>query len=124
MDIRPIKTKADYKAALKEIEALMDATPGSAEEDRLDVLATLVQAYETEHYPIEAPDPIEAIKFMMQQKGLTRRDLEPAIGGRGRVSEVLNRQRPLTLPMIRALSRLLAIPADVLVQPYDTQSAA
>lgn len=124
MDIRPIKTKADYKAALKEIESLMDAAPGSADEDRLDVLATLVQAYEAEHYPIEAPDPIEAIKFMMQQKGLTRRDLEPAIGGRGRVSEVLNRQRPLTLPMIRALSRLLAIPADVLVQPYETRSAA
>jgi HTH-type transcriptional regulator / antitoxin HigA len=88
------------------------------------VLSTLVEAYEAEYHPIPAPDPIAAIEFMMEQKGLTRRDLEPAIGSRGRVSEILNRKRPLTLPMVRALSALLAIPAEVLVQPYETQSAA
>jgi HTH-type transcriptional regulator/antitoxin HigA len=88
------------------------------------VLATLVEAYEATHHPIPAPDPIAAIGFMMEQKGLTRRDLEPAIGSRGRVSEVLNRKRPLTLPMVRALSVLLDIPTDVLVRAYDTQSAA
>ena len=92
--------------------------------DRVDVLVTLIEAYEAKHHPIPAPDPIAAIEFMMEQKGLTRRDLEPAIGSRGRVSEVLTRKRPLTLPMVRALSALLDIPTDVLVQPYETRSAA
>ena len=124
MDIRPIKTKADHRAALKEVERLWDADPGTPDGDRIDVLVTLIEAYEAEHFPIPAPDPIAAIVFMMEQKGLTRRDLEPAIGSRGRVSEVMTRKRPLTLPMVRQLSALLDIPADVLVQPYATQSAA
>ena len=124
MDIRPIKTKADYRAVLKEAERLWDADPGTPDGDRVDILTTLIEAYEAKHFPIPAPDPIAAVLFMMDQKGLTRRDLEPAVGGRGRVSEVLTRKRPLTLPMVRALSRLLDIPADVLVQPYETRSAA
>jgi HTH-type transcriptional regulator/antitoxin HigA len=124
MEIRPIRTKADYRAALKEVERLWDAEPGTPAGDRVDVLVTLVEAYEAKHFPIAAPDPIAAIVFMMEQKGVTRRDLQPAIGSRGRVSEVLNRKRPLTLPMVRALSALLGIPTDVLVQPYATRSAA
>jgi HTH-type transcriptional regulator / antitoxin HigA len=124
MEIRPIRTKADYRAALKEVERLWDADPGTPDGDRVDVLVTLVEAYEATHYPIPAPDPIAAIEFMMEQKGLTRHDLEPAIGSRGRVSEVLTRKRPLTLPMVRELSALLQIPAEVLIQPYATRSAA
>lgn len=118
MTIRPIRTAADHQAALAEIETLMHARLGTAEGDRLDVLATLVEAYEAAHCPIEAPDPVSAILFMMEQKQLTRRDLEPAIGSRARVAEVLNRRRALTLPMIRRLERLLDIPADVLIQSY------
>jgi HTH-type transcriptional regulator / antitoxin HigA len=124
MDIRPIRTKADYRTALKEAERLWDADPGTPEGDRVDVLVTLIEVYEAKHHPIPAPDPIAAIEFMMEQKGMTRRDLEPAIGSRGRVSEILTRKRPLTLPMVRALSALLEIPTDVLVQPYETRSAA
>jgi len=124
MNVRPIRTEADYEAALAEVSALMDAVPGSAGEDRLDILATLVEAYEARHCPIDAPDPISGIEFMMEQKGLDRRDLEPAIGGRGRVSEILTRKRLLTLPMIRALGPLLSLPADVLIQPYRTATAA
>jgi HTH-type transcriptional regulator / antitoxin HigA len=120
MDIRPIRTEADYEMSLAEIAALMHAEKGSQDGDRLDVLATLVEAYEAVHSPIEAPNPISAILFMMEQKQFSRRDLEPAIGSRARVAEVLNRRRPLTLPMIRALSALLDIPADVLIQPYET----
>jgi HTH-type transcriptional regulator/antitoxin HigA len=118
MDVRPIRTEADHRATLAEIAALMDARIGTAEGDRLDVLTTLVEAYEAERFPIEAPDPISAILFMMEQKHLSRRDLEPAIGSRARVAEVLNRRRALTLPMIRRLSSLLDIPADILIQPY------
>jgi HTH-type transcriptional regulator/antitoxin HigA len=124
MDIRPIRTKADYRAALKEVERLWDAEPGTEAGNRVEVLATLIEAYEAKHFPIPAPDPIAAIEFMMEQKALTRRDLEPAIGSRGRVSEILTRKRPLTLPMVRALSALLEIPADVLVRPYALRSAA
>ena len=124
MEIRPIRTEEDYWAALAEAFSLMAAEAGAPEGDRLDVLATLIEAYEAAHYPVEAPDPIAAIEFMMEQKGLERRDLEPAIGGRGRVSEILNRKRPLTLPMIRALSTLLDLPADVLIKDYPTASAA
>jgi len=124
MKIRPIRTKADYRAALKEVERLWRADPGTPAGERVEVLVTLIEAYEAKHHPIPAPDPIAAIAFMMEQKGLSRRDLEPAIGSRGRVSEVLNRKRPLTLPMVRALSALLQIPAEILVQPYDTRSAA
>lgn len=124
MEIRPIRTEADYRASLKEAERFWNANPGTPEGDYVDVLVTLIEAYETNHYPIEAPDPIAAIEFMLEQKGMRRRDLEPAIGSRGRVSEVLNRKRPLTLPMVRALSALLHIPTDVLVRAYKTQSAA
>ncbi len=124
MEIHPIKTDADYRRALGEVERLWDADPGSPDGDYVDVLSTLIEAYEAKNHSIPAPDPIAAIEFMIEQKGLTRRDLEPAIGSRGRVSEVLNCKRPLTLPMVRALSALLQIPADVLVQPYQTKSAA
>ena len=124
MDIRPIRTKTAYQAALKDVERHWDAEPGTPEGDRVDVLVTLIEVYEAKHFPIPAPDPIDAIAFMMEQKGLSRRDLEPAIGSRGRVSEVLTRKRPLTLPMVRKLSALLQIPTDVLVQPYETRSAA
>jgi len=118
MDVRPIRTEADHQAALAEIETLMNAEKGTPEGDRLDVLATLVEAYEAAHVPIDAPDPISAIFFMMEQKRLSRRDLEQAIGSRARVAEVLNRRRALTLSMIRRLSGFLDIPADILVQPY------
>ncbi len=124
MDIRPIRTKADYRAALKDVERPWDAEPGTRNGDRVDVLVTLIEAYEARHHAIPAPDPIAAIAFMMEQKGLTRRDLEAAIGSRGRVSEVLTRKRPLTLPMVRELSVLLDIPAEILVRPYETRSAA
>jgi len=121
MDIRPIKTKADHRTALKEVERLWNANPGTPDGDRVDVLVTLIEAYEAKHFPVPAPDPIAAVTFMMEQKGLTRRDLEPAIGSRGRVSEVLTRKRPLTLPMVRQLSALLDIPTEVLVQQYATR---
>lgn len=124
MDIKPIRTKKDYRAALREAERLWDAEPGTPDGDRVEILVTLIEAYEAKHHAIAAPDPIAAIVFMMEQKGLTRRDLEAVVGGRGRVSEILTRRRPLTLPMIRAFSRLLDIPTDILVQPYPTRSAA
>lgn len=124
MEIQPIRTEQDHAAALREIEALMDAPAGSPEGDRLDVLATLVEVYEARRYPVEAPDPIEAIRFMMEQKGLTRRDLETAIGSSGRVAEILNRKRALTLPMIRKLCSLLDLPADLLVREYRIEHAA
>lgn len=122
--VRVIRSDTDHRAALTEVEALMHAAPGTLEGERLDILVTLIEAWEARHEPVPPPDPIEAILFMMEQKGLTRRDLEPAIGHRGRVSEVLNRKRALTLPMIRALSALLDLPADVLVAPYGVRSVA
>jgi len=117
VDIRPIRTEADYKTTLEEISALMDSDPdpGTPEGDRLDILATLVQAYEARHVPISAPDPVEAIKFRMDQSGLSVKDLESIIGKSNRVYEVLNRKRPLTLAMIRRLHERLGIPADVLI---------
>ena len=124
MDVKPIHNDEDLAAALREIDQLMDADPGTEKGERLDLLATLVEAYETRAYPVDLPDPIEAILFMMEQKGLSRQDLEPAIGGRGRVAEILNRRRALTLPMIRRLSKLLELPGDVLIQPYMLQKAA
>jgi len=124
MDVKPIRNDQDLAAALEEIDRLMEASPGTEESERLDLLATLVEAYEARVHPIDLPDPIEAILFMMDQKGLTRHDLEPAIGGRGRVAEILNRRRALTLPMIRRLSTLLELPGDVLIQPYLLQKAA
>jgi len=119
MEIRPIRTDADYKTTLKEISTLMESDPdlGTPEGDRLDVLATLVQAYEAKHYPIDPPDPIEAIKFRMEQAGLTAKDLEPMIGQRNRVYEILNRKRALTLPMIWKLHQQLGIPAESLIRP-------
>src|SRR3954465_13249171 len=102
-EVKPIRTKKDYEAALKEVERLWGAKAGTREGDRLDVLATLVDAYEAEHYPMDPPDPIEAIKFRMEQQGLTRKDLEPLIGTRTRVAEVLNRRRSLSIGMIRRL---------------------
>ena len=118
MEIKPIKTEKDYNNALKEIEKLFDSASGTPEGDLLDVLSTLVEAYEDEHYPIPAPDPIEAIYYFMESRGLTRVDIEPYIGSRARVSEVLNRKRPLTLSMIQRLHTGLGIPAEILVQPY------
>lgn len=119
MEIRPIRTEADYKATLKEVSRLMEGDPelGTPEGDRLDVLVTLVQAYEAKHYPIDLPDPIEAIKFRMEQAGLTAKDLEPMIGRLNRVYEVLNRKRALTLPMIWKLHQGLGIPAESLIKP-------
>ena len=118
MEIRPIRTESDYEAALAEIERLFDAAPNTSEDDRLDVLTTLVEAYEAQHYHIPEPDPVEAIKYCMESRGLTRADLEPYIGGRARVAEVLNRKRALSLNMIRRLYAGLGIPAEVLVRPY------
>ncbi len=117
MDIRPIHTKADHTATLKQIAALMesDPEPGTSDGDRLDILVTLVQAYEAKHMPISPPDPVEAIKFRMEQSGLSVKDLEPIIGKSNRVYEVLSRKRPLTLGMIRRLHHSLGIPAEVLI---------
>ena len=123
MEIKPIKTEADYAAALAEIDRLWGAAYGSAEGDKLDILATLVEAYEEKHYPIEPPDPVEAILHQLESRGLTRRDLEQYIGSRGRVSEILNRKRPLSLEMIRNLQAGLDISAEILVQPYELQTA-
>lgn len=117
MEIRPIRTEDDYKAALREVSAFFDnePVPGSAEGDRFEVLITLVEAYEAKHYAICPPDPIEAIKFRMDQMGLTRKDLETLLGGRGRVSEVLTRKRQLSLEMIRRLHLKLHIPLESLI---------
>ena len=115
MRIRPIRTDKDHAAALRRIEALMDAEQATPAADELDVLATLVEAYEDRRFRIDKPDPVEAIRFRMEQMNLTRRDLERFIGPRGRVSEILNRQRPLSLRMIRALHRELKIPLESLI---------
>jgi HTH-type transcriptional regulator/antitoxin HigA len=122
MDVKPIRTEQDCNDALARIEEIWDAEPGTPESDELDVLSILVEAYEEEHHPIDPPDPIEAIKFRMEQMGLTRKDLEPFIGHRGRVAEVLNRKRGLSIEMIRNLSEGLGIPADVLIESYPLQS--
>ena len=124
MEIRPIKTALDYQVALSEIDHLFDAEPDTPEGDRLDVLTTLVEAYESEHHTIPTPDPIEAIYYYLESRGLTRRDLEPFIGTRARVSEILNRKRPLTLEMIRRLHTGLGIPAEILIQPYPSARIA
>ena len=118
MEIRPIRNKKEYKAALIEIEQLWTAPAKSAEADRLDVLALLVEHYEKTHFPIADPDPIELIEHVMESRGLSRKDLEPIIGPRGRVADILNRTRPLTLEMIRRLVSQLNLPAEVLIKPY------
>ena len=124
MEIHPIKSEADYQAALSEIDLLWNATQETPEGDRLEVLSILVEAYEEKYHAIALPDPIEAILFYMDSRGLSRRDLEPYIGSRARVSEVLNRKRPLSLEMIRRLHTGLGIPAEVLIQPSQPQEAA
>jgi HTH-type transcriptional regulator/antitoxin HigA len=123
VEIKPIRKKADYRAALKEIETLMAARAGTPEGERLDVLVMLVEAYEKKHYRIDLPDPVEAIKFRMEQSGLSAKDLVPMIGQINRVYEVLNRKRPLTLQMIRRLHQDLGIPAESLIKE-TTQRAA
>jgi HTH-type transcriptional regulator/antitoxin HigA len=120
--VRPVRTEADYEEALVEIGELMTARAGTPEGDRLDVLSTLVEAYEAEHFAIDAPDPIALLEFAMEQRGADRTDLEPMIGSRGRVSEVLTRKRALSLAMIRNLKAKWALPADVLVRPYPLKT--
>lgn len=124
MTVRPIKTEMDYEEALKEIERLFDAQPDTPDGDRLDVLTTLVQAYEDRAHPIAVPDPVEALLYFLESRGLTRRDLEPYLGSRARVAEVLNRRRALSIEMIRRLHDGLGLPADVLIQPYALSKAA
>lgn len=116
MNIKPIKTRADYRATLKAVESLMDARANSPEGDLLDVLVTLIEAYERKHFPMDLPDAVEAIKFRMEQQGLTAKDLEPLIGRSNRVYEVLNRKRRLTLAMIQKLHLGLGIPAESLLK--------
>lgn len=124
MKIRPIKTKADHRAALKEIERLMDAKPGTPAGDRLEILTTLVDHYESQHEPVEPPEAIDALLYHMESRGLTRWDLEPYLGSRARVAEVLNRRRALTIEMIRKLHEGLGISADVLIRPYSVRGSA
>jgi HTH-type transcriptional regulator/antitoxin HigA len=121
MEIKPIRTKTDHRNALKEIEKLMNAQAGTPEGERLDVLATLVEAYERKHFPMDLPDAVEAIKFRMEQSGLAPKDLVPIIGRLNRVYEILSRKRPLTLPMIRALHEKLGIPSELLIREPDAQ---
>lgn len=122
-ELKPIRSKSDYEDSLAEVERLWGAKSGTPEGDRLDVLATLIDAFETEHYPMDPPDPIEAIKFRMEQQGLSRKDLEPLIGTRTRVAEVLNRKRGLSINMIRRLHSELGISADVLIRPSRSGSS-
>ena len=122
-EVRPIRSEGDYQAALAELSRLWGGKAGTPEGDRLDVLATLIDAYESEHEPLDPPDPIEAIKFRMEQQGLTRRDLEPIIGSRARVAEVLNRKRDLSIAMIRRLHERLGISAEVLIRPVRKRAA-
>ena len=124
MEIRPIRTKKQYQDALKAAEALWEAKAGTPDAERLEVLALLIEAYETKHFPVPDPDPIEFLLHVMESRGLARKDLEPYLGGRARVAEVLNRVRPLTLEMIRRLSEGMGLPADVLVKRYEIRRAA
>ncbi len=123
-DVKPIRSEADYEAALAEVERLWGAKSGTPRGDRLDVLATLIDAWESERHPMDPPDPIEAIKFRMEQQNLTRRDLEGILGTRTRVAEVLNRRRGLSINMIRRLHKELGIPAEVLIRSSRLRRAA
>lgn len=123
-EVKPIRTDADYEAALAEVEQLWGAKNGTPKGDRLDVLATLIDAFEAEHYPMDPPDPIEAIKFRMEQQGLSRKDLEPLLGTRTRVAEILNCKRSLSIGMIRRLHERLGISAEVLIRPSRDDKAA
>jgi HTH-type transcriptional regulator / antitoxin HigA len=122
-DVKPIRTEKDYEVAMAEVEALWGAKIGTAKGDRLDVLATLIDAWEAINYPMDPPDPIEAIKFRMEQQGLTRKDLEGIIGSRARIAEVLDRKRGLSIAMIRRLNAELNIPADVLIRQTKKKAA-
>lgn len=124
LNIKPIRTKADHEAALKEVERLFHTSPQTPEGDALEVLVTLIEAYEEKHHAIPLPDPIDAIRYLIESRGLSRRDLEPFIGSRARVSEVLRRKRPLSIDMIRKLHNGLGIPAGILIQPYPLDKAA
>lgn len=124
MEIKPIHDENSYQAALAEVEAIWDAPDGSPEADRLEVLALLIEVYEKTHYRIETPDPVTFIEYVMESRGLTRKDLEVYIGPRGRVSDILNRVRPLSLEMIRRLSAGLNIPAEVLIRDYPLRKVA
>lgn len=115
MAIHPIKTEDDYLRAMSRIDALLDAAPGTDSGDELDILTTLVEAYERDHFPVESPDPVAAILFRMEQMGLDRKALEPFLGGRNRVSEVLNRKRTLSMSQIRKLHDGLSIPLENLI---------
>lgn len=119
MDIRPIRDEADYDAALAAIDGLMGAEPDAPEADRLEVLVTLVEAYEARHWPVDTPDPVSLIEHVMEARGYRQKDLAAVIGSQPHASEVLNRRRPLSLPMIRALSAEWDLPADTLVREYD-----
>ena len=121
--LKPIRTEADYEAALAQVESLWGAKSGTREGDLLEILATLIDAYETKHDPIDPPDPVEAIKFRMEQQGLTRKDLEGIIGSRTRIAEVLNRKRGLSIAMIRRLNEHLGIPAEILIRPSRNKAA-
>ena len=123
-ELKPIRSEADYRRALAEVERLWGAKSGTLQGDRLDVLATLIDAYEAARYPMDPPDPVEAIRFRMEQQGLTRKDLEPLIGTRTRVAEILNRKRNLSVAMIRRLHDRLHIPADVLIRPSRNVKAS
>jgi HTH-type transcriptional regulator/antitoxin HigA len=122
-DIKPIRNESDYEAALAEVEKLWGSPGGTRAGDRLDVLATLIDAWEAAHYPIDPPDPIEAIKFRMEQQGLTRKDLEGIVGSRARIAEVLSGKRNLSIAMIRRLNEALKIPADILIAPTRKTAA-
>ena len=122
-DVKPIRTEPDYDAAMEQVATLWGARGGTPEGDRLDVLATLIDAYEAKHHAMDAPDPIEAIKFRMEQQGMTRKDLEDIIGTRTRIAEVFNRKRGLSIEMIRRLHDRLGISAEVLIRPSRKEAA-
>jgi len=123
MNIKPIKTQENYNTTLSQIESLMDAKPNTPQMDELEVLTTLVESYEEQHYAIDAPDPIEAIKFRMEQEGLKQKDLVSIVGSKSRVSEILNKKRKLTIEMIRNLHKQLHIPIESLFLDYKTSCA-
>ena len=123
-NLKPIRSEADYEQALAEVERLWGAESGTLAGDRLDVLATLIDVYEAQHHPMDPPDPVEAIRFRMEQQGLTRKDLEPMIGPRNRVADILNRKRGLSIEMIRQLHDKLGISADVLIRPSRRDQTA
>lgn len=118
MNIKPIKTESDYQEALVRLEVIFDAEPGTIEGDELEILSILIDEYEKQHDPIDFPDPIEAIKFRMEQLGIQQKDLAEVLGFKSRVSEILNRKRKLTLDMVRKLSGRLNLPADLLIRDY------